>query len=204
MCIRDSSRNICLIPESAHGTNPASAQMVGYEVVVINCDEKGYIDMSDLQIKADQYSDNIAAMMITYPSTHGVFEERVKEVCALIHGHGGFIYIDGANFNAMVGMCCPGKFGGDVSHLNLHKTFCIPHGGGGPGVGPIGVVEKLAPYLPKDPLDANENGYAISGTNYGSASILPISWMYIAMLGKNGLYEATCNAILNANYIAKR
>ena len=200
----DHSRNICLIPESAHGTNPASAQMVGYEVVVINCDEKGDIDMSDLQIKADQYSDNIAAMMITYPSTHGVFEEHVKEVCALIHGHGGFIYIDGANFNAMVGMCYPGKFGGDVSHLNLHKTFCIPHGGGGPGVGPIGVVEKLAPYLPKDPLDANENGYAISGTNYGSASILPISWMYIAMMGLDSLRKATQVAILSTNYIAKR
>jgi glycine dehydrogenase len=200
----DNSRNICLIPESAHGTNPASAQMVGYEVVVIDCDENGDIDMTDLKNKAEQHSKNIAAMMITYPSTHGVFEEHVRDVCELIHGYGGFIYIDGANFNAMVGMCYPGKFGGDVSHLNLHKTFCIPHGGGGPGVGPIGVVEKLAPYLPKDPLTENEAGYAISGTNYGSASILPISWMYIAMMGLDSLRKATQVAILSTNYIAKR
>ena len=200
----DNSRNICLIPESAHGTNPASAQMVGYEVVVIDCDENGDIDMTDLKNKADQHSKNIAAMMITYPSTHGVFEEHVRDVCELIHGYGGFIYIDGANFNAMVGMCYPGKFGGDVSHLNLHKTFCIPHGGGGPGVGPIGVVEKLSPYLPKDPLTEDEAGYAISGTNYGSASILPISWMYIAMMGLDSLRKATQVAILSTNYIAKR
>ena len=200
----DHSRNICLIPESAHGTNPASAQMVGYEVVVINCDENGDIDMSDLQTKAELHSNNIAAMMITYPSTHGVFEEHVKEVCEIIHNHGGFIYIDGANFNAMVGMCYPGKFGGDVSHLNLHKTFCIPHGGGGPGVGPIGVVEKLVPYLPKDPLANEDSGYAISGTNYGSASILPISWMYIAMMGLDSLRKATQVAILSTNYLAKR
>ena len=145
----DDHRNICLIPESAHGTNPASAQMVGYKVVVINCDDNGDIDMSDLETKASEHGNNIAAMMITYPSTHGVFEEDVTKVCDLIHSYGGFIYIDGANFNAMVGMCYPGEFGGDVSHLNLHKTFCIPHGGGGPGVGPIGVVDKLAPYLPK-------------------------------------------------------
>ncbi len=200
----DNSRNICLIPESAHGTNPASAQMVGYEVVVIDCDENGDIDMTDLKNKAEQHSKNIAAMMITYPSTHGVFEEHVRDVCELIHGYGGFIYIDGANFNAMVGMCYPGKFGGDVSHLNLHKTFCIPHGGGGPGVGPIGVVEKLSPYLPKDPLTEDEAGYAISGTNYGSASILPISWMYIAMMGLDSLRKATQVAILSTNYIAKR
>ena len=200
----DNSRNICLIPESAHGTNPASAQMVGYEVVVIDCDEKGDIDMTDLKNKAELHSENIAAMMITYPSTHGVFEEHVRDVCELIHSYGGFIYIDGANFNAMVGMCYPGKFGGDVSHLNLHKTFCIPHGGGGPGVGPIGVVEKLSPYLPKDPLTENEAGYAISGTNYGSASILPISWMYIAMMGLDSLRKATQVAILSTNYIAKR
>ena len=164
-------RDICLIPESAHGTNPASAQMVGYEVVVIDCDENGDIDMADLEKKAATHSNKIAAMMITYPSTHGVFEERVKDVCELIHGYGGFIYIDGANFNAMVGMCYPGQFGGDVSHLNLHKTFCIPHGGGGPGVGPIGVVEKLQPFLPKDPLDAEVDGYAISGTKYGLSLI---------------------------------
>ena len=200
----DNSRNICLIPESAHGTNPASAQMVGYEVVVIDCDENGDIDMTDLKNKAEQHSKNIAAMMITYPSTHGVFEEHVRDVCELIHGYGGFIYIDGANFNAMVGMCYPGKFGGDVSHLNLHKTFCIPHGGGWPGVGPIGVVEKLSPYLPKDPLTEDEAGYAISGTNYGSASILPISWMYIAMMGLDSLRKATQVAILSTNYIAKR
>ena len=200
----DNSRNICLIPESAHGTNPASAQMVGYEVVVIDCDENGDIDMTDLKNKAEQHSKNIAAMMITYPSTHGVFEEHVRDVCELIHSYGGFIYIDGANFNAMVGMCYPGKFGGDVSHLNLHKTFCIPHGGGGPGVGPIGVVEKLSPYLPKDPLTEDEAGYAISGTNYGSASILPISWMYIAMMGLDSLRKATQVAILSTNYIAKR
>ena len=200
----DNSRNICLIPESAHGTNPASAQMVGYEVVVIDCDENGDIDMTDLKNKAELHSKNIAAMMITYPSTHGVFEEHVRDVCELIHSYGGFIYIDGANFNAMVGMCYPGKFGGDVSHLNLHKTFCIPHGGGGPGVGPIGVVEKLSPYLPKDPLTENEAGYAISGTNYGSASILPISWMYIAMMGLDSLRKATQVAILSTNYIAKR
>jgi len=200
----DNSRNICLIPESAHGTNPASAQMVGYEVVVIDCDENGDIDMTDLKNKAELHSENIAAMMITYPSTHGVFEEHVRDVCELIHSYGGFIYIDGANFNAMVGMCYPGKFGGDVSHLNLHKTFCIPHGGGGPGVGPIGVVEKLSPYLPKDPLTENEAGYAISGTNYGSASILPISWMYIAMMGLDSLRKATQVAILSTNYIAKR
>ena len=201
---KDYERNICLIPESAHGTNPASAQMVGYEVVVIDCDENGDIDMADLEEKAAVHSNKIAAMMITYPSTHGVFEERVKDVCELIHGYGGFIYIDGANFNAMVGMCYPGQFGGDVSHLNLHKTFCIPHGGGGPGVGPIGVVEKLQPFLPKDPLDAEVDGYAISGTKYGSASILPISWMYIAMMGQDSLRKATQAAILSTNYLAKR
>lgn len=201
---KDFERNICLIPESAHGTNPASAQMVGYEVVVIDCDENGDIDMTDLEKKAAVHSNKIAAMMITYPSTHGVFEERVKDVCELIHSYGGFIYIDGANFNAMVGMCYPGQFGGDVSHLNLHKTFCIPHGGGGPGVGPIGVVEKLQPFLPKDPLSAEVDGYAISGTKYGSASILPISWMYIAMMGQDSLRKATQAAILSTNYLAKR
>ena len=200
----DLDRNICLIPESAHGTNPASAQMVGYEVVVIDCDENGDIDMVDLRKKADVHGKKIAAMMITYPSTHGVFEEHVKEVCELIHGHGGFIYIDGANFNAMVGMCYPGEFGGDVSHLNLHKTFCIPHGGGGPGVGPIGVVDKLMPYLPADPLKLNEDEYAISGTSQGSASILPISWMYIAMMGQESLRKATQVAILSTNYISNR
>jgi glycine dehydrogenase len=200
----DGHRNICLIPESAHGTNPASAQMVGYEVVVIDCDSNGDIDMDDLKEKADKHASNLAAMMITYPSTHGVFEEKVKDVCSLIHSHGGFVYIDGANFNAMVGMCYPGKFGGDVSHLNLHKTFCIPHGGGGPGVGPIGVVEELKEFLPEDPLQMTGKGYSISGSNFGSASILPISWMYIAMMGQNSLRRATQVAILSTNYIAKR
>ena len=201
---KDLSRNICLIPESAHGTNPASAQMVGYEVVVIDCDENGDIDMKDLKEKADLHNKNIAAMMITYPSTHGVFEEKVKEVCELIHSHGGFIYIDGANFNAMVGMCYPGQFGGDVSHLNLHKTFCIPHGGGGPGVGPIGVVKELVPYLPADPLTQKDSEYSISGSKFGSASILPISWMYIRMMGEESLRRATQIAILNTNYIANK
>ena len=200
----DEHRNICLIPESAHGTNPASAQMVGYEVVVINCDDNGDIDMEDLKEKARRYSQNLAAMMITYPSTHGVFEERVKEVCDLIHSYGAFVYIDGANFNAMVGMCYPGKFGGDVSHLNLHKTFCIPHGGGGPGVGPIGVVKELQPFLPEDPLKLTTKGYSISGSNFGSASILPISWMYIVMMGQESLRKATQVAILSTNYIANR
>ena len=197
-------KNICLIPESAHGTNPASAQMVGYDVVVINCDENGDIDLEDLKTKIKDHGDSIAAMMITYPSTHGVFEEEVRTVCELIHSVGAFVYIDGANFNAMVGICYPGQFGGDVSHLNLHKTFCIPHGGGGPGVGPIGVVDALAKYLPNDPLALENNEYAVSGSKFGSASILPISWMYIAMMGEESLRKATSVAILNTNYIAYR
>ena len=197
-------KNICLIPESAHGTNPASAQMVGYDVVVINCDEYGDIDLEDLVAKIKDHGDSIAAMMITYPSTHGVFEEEVRTVCELIHSVGAFVYIDGANFNAMVGICYPGQFGGDVSHLNLHKTFCIPHGGGGPGVGPIGVVDALAKYLPNDPLALENNEYAVSGSKFGSASILPISWMYIAMMGEESLRKATSVAILNTNYIAHR
>ena len=197
-------KNICLIPESAHGTNPASAQMVGYDVVVINCDENGDIDLEDLVAKIKDHGDSIAAMMITYPSTHGVFEEEVRTVCELIHSVGAFVYIDGANFNAMVGICYPGQFGGDVSHLNLHKTFCIPHGGGGPGVGPIGVVDALAKYLPNDPLALENNEYAVSGSKFGSASILPISWMYIAMMGEESLRKATSVAILNTNYIAHR
>ena len=197
-------KNICLIPESAHGTNPASAQMVGYDVVVINCDENGDIDLDDLVAKIKDHGDSIAAMMITYPSTHGVFEEEVRTVCELIHSVGAFVYIDGANFNAMVGICYPGQFGGDVSHLNLHKTFCIPHGGGGPGVGPIGVVDALAKYLPNDPLALENNEYAVSGSKFGSASILPISWMYIAMMGEESLRKATSVAILNTNYIAHR
>jgi len=203
----DQHRKICLIPESAHGTNPASAQMAGMKVVPISCDKKGNIDLEDLKEKASQYSNELAAIMITYPSTHGVFETTVTEVCNIIHDHGGKVYIDGANLNAMVGLCKPGKFGGDVSHLNLHKTFCIPHGGGGPGVGPIGVVEDLAPHLPSDPMTYNptsNNVGPVSATNFGSASILPISWMYIHMMGASGLRRATQVAILSANYIAKK
>ena len=203
----DHQRKICLIPESAHGTNPASAQMAGMRVVPISCDKKGNIDIENLKEKAAQHSKELAAIMITYPSTHGVFETTVAEVCKIIHDHGGKVYIDGANLNAMVGLCKPGEFGGDVSHLNLHKTFCIPHGGGGPGVGPIGVVEDLAPYLPSDPLTYKQtsmNVGPVSATNFGSASILPISWMYIQMMGASGLRKATQVAILSANYIAQK
>ena len=203
----DQQRKICLIPESAHGTNPASAQMAGMKVVPISCDKKGNIDLEDLKEKATHYSNELAAIMITYPSTHGVFETTVSEVCKIIHDHGGKVYIDGANLNAMVGLCKPGEFGGDVSHLNLHKTFCIPHGGGGPGVGPIGVVEDLAPHLPSDPLtykQTSKNVGPVAATNFGSASILPISWMYIQMMGASGLRKATQVAILSANYIAQK
>ena len=203
----DHQRKICLIPESAHGTNPASAQMAGMKVVAINCDKKGNIDLEDLKEKAEKYSTELAAIMITYPSTHGVFETTVAEVCTIIHGHGGKVYIDGANFNAMVGVCKPGSFGGDVSHLNLHKTFCIPHGGGGPGFGPIGVAKDLVPHLPTDPLvykPSSNNVGPVSATNFGSASILPISWMYIQMMGASGLRKATQVAILSANYIAQK
>ena len=203
----DHQRKICLIPESAHGTNPASAQMAGMRVVPISCDKKGNIDIENLKEKAVQYSKELAAIMITYPSTHGVFETTVTEVCKIIHDHGGKVYIDGANLNAMVGLCKPGEFGGDVSHLNLHKTFCIPHGGGGPGVGPIGVVEDLVPHLPSDPLtykQISNNVGPVSATNFGSASILPISWMYIQMMGASGLRKATQVAILSANYIAQK
>ena len=196
-------RNICLIPASAHGTNPASAQMAGMKVVVVKTAENGYIDMVDLISKCKENEENLAAIMITYPSTHGIFEKDVKEVCEVVHKAGGQVYIDGANMNAMVGISAPGEFGGDVSHFNLHKTFAIPHGGGGPGVGPIGVKEHLVDFLPRTPLNNTVVG-SISGAPWGSASILPISWMYITMLGKNGLYEATTNAILNANYIATR
>ena len=203
----DQQRKICLIPESAHGTNPASAQMAGMKVVPISCDKKGNIDLKDLGEKASKHSNELAAIMITYPSTHGVFETTVTEVCKIIHGHGGKVYIDGANLNAMVGLCKPGEFGGDVSHLNLHKTFCIPHGGGGPGVGPIGVTKDLAPHLPSDPLayePLSKNVGPVSATNFGSASILPISWMYIQMMGASGLRKATQIAILSANYIAQK
>ncbi len=197
----EGQRNICLIPSSAHGTNPASAQMCGMKVVVTKCDDQGNVDLDDLRAKAEQHSDNLAALMVTYPSTHGVFETQITEVCDLIHEHGGQVYIDGANFNAMVGLCKPGKFGGDVSHLNLHKTFCIPHGGGGPGVGPIGVGSHLEPFLPKTDVNADKPVGLVSAAPYGSASILPITWMYVRMMGGDGLRQATMNAILNANYL---
>ena len=199
-------RNICLIPSSAHGTNPASAQMAGMKVVVVSCDGAGNIDLGDLKSKAQKHSDDLAAIMITYPSTHGVFEENVREVCQVVHQYGGQVYIDGANLNAMVGLCYPGRFGGDVSHLNLHKTFSIPHGGGGPGIGPIGVREHLMPFLPGYPQRTAKEGAVgpVSASPWGSAGILPISWAYIKMMGRDGLLEATCSAILNANYIAHR
>ena len=201
----DTQRNICLIPESAHGTNPASAQMAGMQVIAIKCDKRGNIDLDDLQEKAAKFSNELAAIMITYPSTHGVFESGVQKVCEIVHNHGGKVYIDGANLNAMVGLCKPGLFGGDVSHLNLHKTFCIPHGGGGPGVGPIGVVEDLIPFIPSDPLQpTNDHALPVSASEFGSASILPISWMYMHMMGSNGLKKATQIAILSANYIANK
>ena len=199
----DKARNICLIPMSAHGTNPASAQMVGMKVVAIDCDKEGNIDLNDLEKKANEYSDNLSSIMITYPSTHGVFETNVREVCKIVHKHGGQVYIDGANLNAMVGLCYLGEFGGDVSHLNLHKTFCIPHGGGGPGVGPIGVADHLKDFLPGNHMEESSVG-PVSATEWGSASILPISWMYIKMMGASGLKKATESAILNANYIAHR
>jgi len=198
-------RNICLIPASAHGTNPASAHMAGMKVVVVGIAKSGYIDMDDLKAKAEKHSNELAAIMITYPSTHGVFEDDVTDVCELIHSHGGQVYIDGANMNAMVGVCAPGKFGGDVSHLNLHKTFSIPHGGGGPGVGPIGVREHLKPFLPSTSMNNHQSSTGpVSATPFGSASILPISWAYITLLGREGLPKATAIAILNANYIASR
>ena len=199
----EGQRDICLIPQSAHGTNPASAQMCGMRVVVVGCDEQGNVDLDDLDAKLAEHSEQLAALMVTYPSTHGVFEESIMAICERVHQHGGQVYIDGANLNAMVGLCQPGQFGGDVSHLNLHKTFCIPHGGGGPGVGPVAVAEHLRPYLPGMP--GNESGSAVgpvSAAGFGSASILPITWMYVRMMGRDGLRQATENAILNANYIA--
>ena len=206
-----SHRHICLIPASAHGTNPASAQMVGMQVVVTACDANGNVDMADLEAKCKQYSAHLACVMITYPSTHGVFETQVKELCALVHRHGGRVYVDGANMNAMVGVAAPGEFGGDVSHLNLHKTFCIPHGGGGPGVGPVCVVEDLVPYLPGlpgqgDRPQAPEAGKVgpVSAAPLGNAAVLPISWMYCRMMGAEGLQAATETAILSANYISAR
>ena len=194
-------RNICLIPVNAHGTNPASAQMVGWKVVPVKCDDNGSIDLEDFRAKAEQHSENLAGTMITYPSTHGVFEGTVKDVCEITHEHGGQVYIDGANMNAMVGLSRPGDLGGDVSHLNLHKTFCIPHGGGGPGMGPIGVKAHLIPHLPGDPVSGEG---AVSAAPFGSPSLLPISWAYCLMMGGEGLTQATRVAILNANYIATR
>ncbi|MDP3135340.1 MAG: aminomethyl-transferring glycine dehydrogenase [Burkholderiaceae bacterium] len=201
-----SHRNICLIPSSAHGTNPASAQMAGMQVVVTACDAQGNVDMDDLRRKCEQHSANLACVMITYPSTHGVFETQVKELCELVHAHGGRVYVDGANMNALVGVAAPGEFGGDVSHLNLHKTFCIPHGGGGPGVGPVCVVADLVPFLPGHAtagLSVNGVG-AISAAPLGNAAVLPISWMYCRMMGPEGLQQATEIAILSANYISAR
>jgi glycine dehydrogenase len=201
-------RTVCLIPQSAHGTNPASAVMAGMTVVAVACDGEGNIDLEDLQAKAEKHQDNLAALMVTYPSTHGVFETEIITLCDIVHRYGGQVYMDGANMNAQVGLCRPADFGADVCHLNLHKTFCIPHGGGGPGVGPIGVKAHLVPYLPGHSLVAGVGGDqaigAVSAAPWGSASILPISWMYIAMMGGEGLKRATEVAILNANYIAKR
>ena len=210
----ESHRNICLIPSSAHGTNPASAHMAGLSVVVTACDASGNVDMADLQAKCEQHSQNLACVMITYPSTHGVFETQVKDLCALVHRHGGRVYVDGANMNALVGVAAPGEFGGDVSHLNLHKTFCIPHGGGGPGVGPVCVVADLVPFLPGHATAAEIGAYAttttqnsvgaISAAPLGNAAVLPISWMYCRMMGAEGLQHATEAAILAANYISAR
>ena len=205
----DLDRNICLIPSSAHGTNPASAQMAGMKVVVVNCDHEGNVDVNDLKAKAELHSKNLAALMVTYPSTHGVFEEGIKDICKIIHDHGGQVYMDGANLNALVGIAKPGKFGPDVCHMNLHKTFCIPHGGGGPGMGPIGVNKHLEPFLPNHVVVKENSGPStgmgsVSSAPWGSASILPISWMYIRMMGSHGLRKATEVAILNANYISKK
>jgi glycine dehydrogenase len=205
----ETNRRVCLIPASAHGTNAASAVMAGLKVVVVGTDAaSGNVDMDDLRAKVEQHRDNLAAAMVTYPSTHGVYEDTIVELCGLVHDAGGQVYVDGANLNALMGLAQPGKFGADVSHLNLHKTFCIPHGGGGPGVGPVGVRAHLAPYLPNHPL-APEAGPAtgvgpISGAPYGSAGILPISWAYVRLMGGDGLTRATEVAVLNANYIAAR
>ncbi len=205
----ETNRRVCLIPASAHGTNAASAVMAGLKVVVVGTTRAGgNVDMDDLRAKVEQHRDDLAAIMVTYPSTHGVYEDTIAELCALVHDAGGQVYVDGANLNALVGLAQPGKFGADVSHLNLHKTFCIPHGGGGPGVGPVGVRAHLAPYLPNHPL-APEAGPQtgvgpISGAPYGSAGILPISWAYVRLMGGVGLTRATEVAVLNANYIAAR
>jgi len=200
-------RNVCLIPNSAHGTNPASAVMAGLKVVAVACDTEGNIDVADLRAKAEAHKANLAALMVTYPSTHGVFEESIREVCAIVHANGGQVYMDGANLNAQVGLCRPRDIGADVCHVNLHKTFCIPHGGGGPGMGPIGVAEHLAEFLPGHGvvnLGGEESVGAVAAAPWGSASILAIPWVYIAAMGGAGLTEATQYAILNANYLARR
>jgi glycine dehydrogenase len=201
----ETHRDICLIPSSAHGTNAASAAMVGMRVVVLGCRENGDVDLDELRAKVAEHADSLAALMITYPSTHGVYEHDIAEICAAVHDAGGQVYVDGANLNALVGLARPGKFGGDVSHLNLHKTFCIPHGGGGPGVGPVAVREHLAAYLPGHPLAPElPHGHVVSAAPYGSASILPITWAYIRMMGAAGLRKASLVAIASANYIARR
>ena len=203
----ESHRKVCLIPQSAHGTNPASAVMAGMQVVVVKTDDRGNIDVADLRAKAEEHGLHLAALMVTYPSTHGVFEESIVEICDIVHKYGGQVYMDGANMNAMVGLCRPADIGADVCHLNLHKTFCIPHGGGGPGMGPIGVAKHLVPFLPGHPvvrLDGRHEVGAVSAAPWGSASILPISYAYIKLMGGEGLEYATKVAILNANYIAKR
>merc|ERR1712216_992994 len=199
-------RDVCLIPTSAHGTNPASAVMAGLTVVAVACDDDGNIDQLDLAAKAEHYADRLAALMVTYPSTHGVFETGIRSICDLVHRHGGQVYLDGANLNAQVGLCRPGAFGADVCHLNLHKTFCIPHGGGGPGVGPIGVAAHLTPFLPGHPLaeSGSEAIGPVSAAALGSASILPISWMYLRMMGADALRQASAVALLSANYLAHR
>ncbi len=203
----EGNRDVCLIPTSAHGTNPASAVMAGMRVVPVACDDEGNVDVGDLRSKAEQYNASLAALMVTYPSTHGVFEPCIREICALVHEHGGQVYLDGANLNAQVGLCRPGAYGADVCHLNLHKTFCIPHGGGGPGVGPIGVASHLLPFLPGHPLMAcggEQAIHAVSAAPWGSAGILPISWMYLRLMGPFGLRQATAVSLLSANYLASR
>ncbi len=204
----DEARNVCLIPASAHGTNAASAVMAGMKVVVVKSADDGSVDLDDLRLRCEEHSDDLAAIMVTYPSTHGAYEDTITELCAIVHDHGGQVYVDGANLNALLGYAKPGEFGGDVSHLNLHKTFCIPHGGGGPGVGPVGVREHLAPYLPSHPghpdLARRDGIGPISAAPYGSAGILPISWAYVRMMGAEGLTRATATAVLAANYVAQR
>jgi glycine dehydrogenase len=200
-------RDVCLIPQSAHGTNPASAVLAGMRVVVVKSDANGNVDLADLRARAEQHADRLGALMVTYPSTHGIFEEGIRTICEIVHEHGGLVYVDGANMNAMVGLCRPGDFGADVCHLNLHKTFTIPHGGGGPGMGPIGVTSALAPFLPGHPVIATGGSQAIgaiSAAPWGSPGILPIPWMYIRLMGGSGLTQATRIAILAANYVARR